>query len=77
MSFRDDGDALLARNDALATENERLRAENARLKRDPTPQQALVQVEDTEQTLDRRPAWKRYGFAVVLWVVAIFVAIMQ
>ena len=75
MSFRDDGDALLARNDALAAENERLREENARLLRDPTPQRALVRA--PEQALDQRPAWRRYGYVVLLWVVAVGVAIAQ
>ncbi|HEY5935995.1 MAG TPA: hypothetical protein VIU61_15205 [Kofleriaceae bacterium] len=75
MSFRDDGDALLARNDALAAENERLRVENERLRRDPTPQKALVPV--PEQAIDTRPKWRRYGFAALLWVIAIAVAIGQ
>ena len=75
MSFRDDGDALLARNDALAAENERLRTENERLKRDPTPPKAMVHV--PEQALDNRPKWRKYGFAALLWVIAIAVAIGQ
>jgi len=75
VSFRDDGDALLARNDALVAENERLRAENDRLKRDPTPQKAIVHV--PEQALDQRPAWRRYGYVAVLWIVAIAIAIGQ
>ena len=75
MSYRDDGDALLARNDALAAENARLREENARLTREDTPAKAIVHV--PEQALDNRPRWRRYGFAAVLWVIAIGVAIGQ
>jgi hypothetical protein len=75
VSFRDDGDALLARNDALAAENVRLRAENEQLRREPTPQKAMVHV--PEQAIDNRPKWRKYGFAAVLWAIAIAVAIGQ
>jgi hypothetical protein len=81
VSFRDDGDALLARNEALAAENARLRAENDRLKDSPEPAPAALVAPPRagEQALVVKPVgrWKRWGIAAVLWVAAVAVAIAQ
>ena len=73
VSYRDDGDALLARNAALEAENEKLRAENAALK---APEPALVRTTPKSIDVPREPWWKK-GFAVLVWVVAIVVAVWQ
>jgi hypothetical protein len=74
VSFRDDGDALLARNDALEQENAKLKAENDALKA--PPQQALVRQTPRQLQVVGESWWKK-GFAVFVWIVAIAVAIWQ
>jgi hypothetical protein len=80
VSFRDDGDALLARNAALEADNAKLRDENERLK---SPEPSVAVTRKTPQYLavqDQVPWYRRavakVGMAIV-WVVAIVVAILQ
>jgi len=75
VSYRDDGDALLARNAALEAENEKLRAENDALKAPPSDQ-ALTRKTPRSIDVPREPWWKK-GFAVLVWIVAIVVAVWQ
>ena len=75
MSFRDDGDALLARNTALEHENEKLRDEIDRLK---APQETKVLVRKTPRSIDvqNRQPWYVRGFTVIVWIAAIVVSIL-
>ena len=75
MSFRDDGDALLARNAALEAENARLREENDKLKAPPEEEKALVRT--TPQAIDvPKQRWYVRGLQVVVWIAAIVIAIL-
>jgi hypothetical protein len=81
VSFRDDGDALLARNAALEADNAKLREENDRLKAPPEESVALTR--KTPQYIavqDRVPWYRRAGAKVgmaIVWVAAVVVAILQ
>lgn len=91
MSFRDDGDALLARNAALEAENAKLREENEQLKEDrridgpeedrridgPEATVALVRKTPTYIAIQDRVPWYRRAGAVIVWVAAVLIAILQ
>jgi len=72
VSFRDDGDALLARNEALEAENARLREENDQLKE---PTKALVRKTPQQITVPRE-RWYIRGFTVIVWVISIVIGIL-
>lgn len=75
MSYRDDGDALLARNAALEADNARLREENERLKEPPVEEsKALVRKTPKSITVPQSP-WYVRGFQVIVWIAAIVVSI--
>jgi hypothetical protein len=75
VSFRDDGDALLARNAALEAENAKLREENDQLKQ---PEQvALVRTTPRFIAVQDRVPWYRRAGAVFVWVAAVIIAILQ
>lgn len=74
MSYRDDGDALVARNAALEAENERLREQLDELKNQPEESKALVR--KPPEQLAAREKWYVRGFAVLVWVAAIVVSIL-
>lgn len=75
MSFRDDGDALLARNAALEADNARLREENDRLKAPSEPPTALVRTTPKAIAIPREP-WYVRGFTVIVWIAAIVIGIL-
>lgn len=82
MSFRDDGDALLARNAALEAENAKLREENAQLKGEPeadpdAPSTALVRKTPEYIAIPDRVPWYRRAGTVLVWVAAVIIAILQ
>jgi len=80
MSFRDDGDALLARNAALEADNAKLREENDRLK---APEESVALTRKTPQYIavqDRVPWYRRAGArigAAIVWIAAVTIAILQ
>lgn len=79
MSFRDDGDALLARNAALEAENAKLRDENAELKGEVKPEDTVALTRKTPRYIaiqDRVPWYRRVG-AAIIWIAAVVIAILQ
>lgn len=74
MSYRDDGDALLARNAALEADNARLRDENERLKA-PEESKALVRRTPKSMDVQRQSPWYVRGFQVIVWIAAIVISI--
>jgi hypothetical protein len=92
VSFRDDGDALLARVAALEAENARLRQEPAELE-EPPPTEATASSQDGKElrawnarfhardrtphslTVQQRISWWRRGIVLLLYGVAIAIAI--
>ncbi len=75
MSFRDDGDALIARNAALEHDNAKLREENERLK---APKESKALVRRTPKSIDvqNRSPWYVRGFQVIVWLAAVAVSIL-
>ena len=76
MTYRDDGDALLARNAALEAENAQLRRENEHLKEPPAPV-ALQRTTPHQLAAQSRTPWWRHGYTIVLYIAAIAIAIWQ
>jgi hypothetical protein len=77
VTYRDDGDALLARNAALEAENEQLRRENDHLKQPPEPVALQRTTPQQMQVQPERTPWWRHGYTIVLYIAAIAIAIWQ